>query len=146
MRFFITLLLISLLALAACQENAANSNTSKGVTASPPKAAELTTIQWLDSIRNFGEITEGQKLEVAFRFKNTGDKPLVIYTVQPSCGCTVVDKPEKPIAPGGAGIIKGVFNSEGKPGPQHKSILVNTNTKGNMIHNLQFSLIVNSKN
>jgi hypothetical protein len=91
-------------------------------------AKQLTSIQWIDSMRNFGKITEGQKLSVSFRFKNTGNKPLIIESVQPACGCTVADYPRQPIPPGGEGEITGEFNSEGREGQQHKEITVTTNT------------------
>jgi len=88
----------------------------------------VTTIQWIDSVRNFGSINEGQKLSVSFRFKNTGTKPLVIESVEPACGCTVADYPKQPIAPGEEGEITGAFDSEGRPGSQHKTMAVTANT------------------
>src|SRR6476661_887348 len=87
-------------------------------------ARQLTTVQWIDSLRDFGRIIEGQKLAISFRFKNTGDKPLVIESVQPACGCTVADYPKQPLKPGEEGEITGEFNSEGREGQQHKEITV----------------------
>ena len=84
--------------------------------------ANFTTMQWIDSARDYGKVAEGQKLEVLFRFKNTGSKPLVIESVHPGCGCTVADPPKEPIAPGAEGEIKGSFDSNGKSGQQHKTI------------------------
>jgi hypothetical protein len=89
---------------------------------------QLTTVHWIDSVRNYGKIIEGQKLAVSFRFKNTGDKPLVIESVHPACGCTVADYPKQPLKPGEEGEITGEFNSEGREGQQHKEITVTTNT------------------
>jgi hypothetical protein len=107
-------------------------------------AKQMTTIQWIDSVRNFGKINEGQKLSVSFRFKNTGDKPLVIQSVHPSCGCTVADYPREPIAPGEEGEITGEFNSEGRQGENHKEITVYTNTATHT-HNLVFDVNVVAK-
>ena len=90
---------------------------------------QLTTVQWIDSVRNFGKIIEGQKLAISFKFKNTGDKPLVIESVHPACGCTVADYPRQPLRPGEEGEITGEFNSEGREGQQHKEITVTTNTQ-----------------
>ncbi len=87
-----------------------------------------TSIQWTDSVQQFGKITEGEKVMVNFHFKNTGTKPLIIASVQASCGCTVPSKPEEPIAPGGEGVIKAEFNSEGRPGAANKTITVRCNT------------------
>ena len=107
--------------------------------------ASFTSIQWIDSVKNYGKITEGQKLEVAYRFKNTGTKPLIIESVHPSCGCTVADPPKEPVAPGAEGEIKGSFDSNGKSGQQHKTIFVMANTKGVQNHELSFTVDVQKK-
>lgn len=107
--------------------------------------ASFTTIQWLDSVKDYGKVVEGQKVEVLYRFKNTGNKPLVIEGVHPSCGCTVADPPKEPIAPGQQGEIKGVFDSNGKSGQQHKTIFVQANTKGIQNHELAFTVEVLKK-
>ena len=104
--------------------------------------ANLTTIQWIDSIKNLGRINEGQKLEIAFRFKNTGDKPLIIQSVRPGCGCTVADYPKQPIAPGGEGEITVSFDSHGRENLQRKEIAVTANTKGSPYHTLLFEVDV----
>ncbi len=89
---------------------------------------DTTTVQLIDSVYNFGNITEGEKVTYNFRFKNTGTKPLVIANTSASCGCTVPEKPEKPIMPGETGFIKVVFNSQGKLGHNDKNITVMANT------------------
>jgi hypothetical protein len=106
---------------------------------------DFTTIQWMDTARDFGKINEGEKLEVAFKYKNTGDKPLVIRMVRPSCGCTLAETPGKPLDPGATGEIKALFNSEGKSGIQHKTITVDANTKGKQLHVLSFQVEVAPK-
>ena len=104
--------------------------------------SSLTTIQWVDSIKNLGRINEGQKLEVSFRFKNTGTKPLIIQSVRPGCGCTVADYPKEPIAPGAEGEITGSFDSQGRENLQRKEIAVTANTKGSAYHTLVFEVDV----
>jgi hypothetical protein len=112
----------------------------------PADSASLTTIQWIDSIKNLSSVVEGQKVEVVFRFKNTGTKPLVIESAQPSCGCTVPSKPEEPIMPGAEGMIKAIFDSKGRAGTAHKTITVHANTKPSPSHQLEFNLQVIGKN
>lgn len=98
-----------------------------------PDTANLTTIQWLDGAdKDFGKINEGENLNVSFRFKNTGSKPLVISNVTASCGCTVPETPKKPYAPGETGVIKASFNSAGKPNLQSKQVNVFANTNPSM--------------
>src|SRR5207302_3236285 len=88
---------------------------------------DSTTVQVIDSVYNFGRVTEGEKVEYSFRFRNTGKKPLVITNTSASCGCTVPEKPEKPILPGETGFIKVVFNSKGKAGHNEKTVTVISN-------------------
>ncbi len=86
-----------------------------------------TTVQIIDSLYDFGKTSEGEIVQYSFRFKNTGDKPLVVSDVHASCGCTVPEKPEKPIMPGDIGFILVKFNTEHRPGEAHKSVTVSSN-------------------
>ena len=86
-----------------------------------------TTVQMIDSIHNFGTITDGEKVEFNYKFKNTGTNPLMIFNTSTSCGCTVSEKPEKPIMPGEEAFIKVVFNSSGKKGHNEKDVTVTSN-------------------
>lgn len=107
-------------------------------------SARYTSIQWLDSAnKDFGTIPEGRKVEVAFRFRNTGANPLVITQVRPSCGCTIADQPQEPIAPGAEGHISATFNSNGHPGINRKTLFVTANTKGSQNYSLHFTVVVN---
>lgn len=76
---------------------------------------------------DFGTITEGVQATHSFKVKNTGDQPVVISKVQASCGCTTPEWTKDPILPGKTGMIKAVYNSEGRPGSFNKSITVTSN-------------------
>ena len=88
---------------------------------------DSTTVQMIDSVYNFGTVTDGEKVEYSFRFRNTGKNPLIVTDTHTSCGCTVSEKPEQPVKPGETGFIKVVFNSSGKVGDVQKSITVTSN-------------------
>jgi hypothetical protein len=90
---------------------------------------DTTTVQVIDSVYHFGKVTDGEKVEYNFRFKNTGNKPLVVTNATASCGCTVPQKPEKPVPPGELGFIKVVFDSKGRLGTAHKTIHVTSNVR-----------------
>lgn len=94
-------------------------------------SANFTTVAWTDStFRDVGNVKKGQVVEIPFTIKNTGDKPLVIASVQPGCGCTLAEKPEEPILPGKEGKIVAKFNSEGQSeGSHNKNMVVHANTK-----------------
>ena len=89
-----------------------------------------TSIQWLDStFLDLGKVKKGKTVEVSFRFKNTGDKQLVITDVSAGCGCTIPEKPEQPFAPGEEGVIKAMFESKNQSaGPHQKPVYVTANT------------------
>ena len=89
---------------------------------------DTTSVQIIDSVYNFGKVTDGEKVEYNFKFKNTGKNPLIISSAHASCGCTVPEKPEAPIAPGEIGFLKVVFDSKGRVGDVHKDIFVAANT------------------
>ncbi len=93
-------------------------------------SANFTKIQWLDSIVSFGTINKGEKVVVKFRCKNIGNKPLILASVRPGCGCTVADYTKEPIAPGTEGLITASFDSNktGSAGEVDKTIIVTTNT------------------
>ncbi|WP_439882285.1 DUF1573 domain-containing protein [Pontibacter sp. MBLB2868] len=84
-------------------------------------------IKFEKDTHDFGTIAEGTQAAYEFRVKNTGNQPLIISTVQPSCGCTTPDWTKEPILPGKIGMIKAMYNSTGRPGPFHKSITVTSN-------------------
>ena len=131
--------------LVSCRQNDAKIN-GRSTMQLPKDSTQYTNIKWLDStIRDFGSIPEGQKLEVAYRFLNSGNKPLIIARVQPSCGCTVAEQPDEPIMPGKEGVIKASFNSEGRMGINHKKIYVIANTRGSQSNEVEFSVLVQKK-
>ena len=138
-RYFLFILSI---AFFACNNADQPANATTASSAAGSDTSSLTTIQWIDSIKNLGRITEGQKLQISFRFKNTGTKPLIIQSVRPGCGCTVADYPKEPIAPGGEGEITGSFDSQGRENLQRKEIAVTANTKGSAHHTLFFEVDV----
>lgn len=60
---------------------------------------------------DFGKIKQGVPVTYYFEIKNTSDKPIVVENASASCGCTVPEKPEKPINPGATGKVKVQFNA-----------------------------------
>lgn len=102
--------------------------------------SSYTNIEWLDSTtQNLGKIKEGSVVEISWKFKNTGDKPLIISDARGTCGCTIADKPNEPVAPGQEGLIKARFNSQGQGPEAHKTVTVDANTQGQTQHLLTFT-------
>ncbi|HEY1583952.1 MAG TPA: DUF1573 domain-containing protein [Chthoniobacterales bacterium] len=61
-----------------------------------------------------------------FKYKNTGDKPVHIVSVHPSCGCTTAALAKDVVAPNESGEITATFNIGGRSGVQKKTITVMT--------------------
>lgn len=79
---------------------------------------------------DFGEIKEADgPVAVDFNYQNTGSTPLVLHSVQASCGCTTPEWTRTPIQPGGSGTIKVTFNPENRPGTFSKTITVQSNAQ-----------------
>ncbi len=87
-----------------------------------------TTIKYESDRFDFGSTDEGEIIKHIFKFKNTGNEPLVISNAKGSCGCTVPTWPKEPVPPGGTGELKIEFNTKGKPGRQSKRVTVTSNT------------------
>lgn len=121
------LILLAAVVLMSCDNRRKDKIVDDSVVQTAEALKDSTTVQVIDSLFNFGKITDGQKVETSYRFKNTGDKPLVIIDAKADCGCTVPQRPEKPIMPGQTGFIKVVFDSKGKVGSTHKAITVISN-------------------
>jgi hypothetical protein len=123
MKFQSFILICCIIITTACNNSSGENNA-----AANSGTKNVTTIQWIDSARNYGSVVMGQKLAVAFRFRNSGNNPLIIESVRPGCGCTVADYPKEAIAPGQEAEITGVFDSHDREGYQHKEITVKANT------------------
>ncbi|MCA0232993.1 MAG: DUF1573 domain-containing protein [Bacteroidetes bacterium] len=117
---FIVLTLWGLWSCGSTQDQSASSSLDD----------KLPKIEFADDIKNvdFGTIAEGQQVERKFKFKNTGDFPLIINNVSASCGCTIPEWPRDPIGPDEEGTILVRFNSKGKQGPQFKTVTIFANT------------------
>jgi len=138
----IAIVVLAAILIVSCQSN--DKKAATAATGAARDSTQFTTVEWLDSTRDFGKMQEGPHLEVSFRFRNTGSKPLVIERVQPSCGCTVAEQPKEPIPPGSEGVIKATFNSQGHVGINHKTLNVYANMK-DAPHPLQFIVEVEKK-
>lgn len=81
---------------------------------------------WLSTAFDFGEIPQNKPVSHTFRFTNNGDEPLVISSVQASCGCTVAAYSKDPVLPGGEGYVTATYNAA-KLGAFNKTLTVNAN-------------------
>ncbi|MEK6615948.1 MAG: DUF1573 domain-containing protein [Bacteroidota bacterium] len=88
---------------------------------------DLPDMKFAEEIFDFGTITQGEKVTHDFKFKNTGEKNLIIANAYADCGCTVAEVPKKPILSGEANSIRVTFDSNKKSGMVTKEVTVVTN-------------------
>lgn len=103
------------------------SGTDTTVAATGKTARPVLTLQ--TDTHDFGRLYSGELVTYAFKFKNTGESPLLISNVTSSCGCTVTAFPKQPIKPGEESTIDVKFDTTGKHGIQKKMITVFANTE-----------------
>jgi hypothetical protein len=145
-KLLFVLTVVALASLVACKttdKKPENALSAEEKTKMGNDSANFTTIEWLDSTNaDLGNVKEGAIVEVSYRFKNSGNKILVIEDVSAGCGCTVPEKPEKPFAPGEEGVIRAKFDSKGRAGPNNKYVTVTANTSPSKQQVLQFKVEV----
>lgn len=90
----------------------------------------------------FENIIEGTELKIVFHFTNTGNAPLKINSVSPTCGCTVATYPKEEIQPGQRDSINVVFDSKNRVGYNAKGVNLTTNAG---VVNLIFEAVVVAK-
>ena len=78
---------------------------------------------------DFGTIIEGVQVVCYFDFVNSGDGPLIIQSVEATCGCTTPDWSREPLHPGEKEHLKIVFDSSGRSGKQRKIITILSNAE-----------------
>ena len=142
------IIVVAAFSLVACSTNDKKITTSSGDSTGVKNnsaaisaindTANFTSLQWIDSTtKDLGKLKKDQTIEITWRFRNNGDKNLVIENVTAGCGCTIPEKPEQPFAPGQEGVIKASFNGSGS-GMISKSVTVTANTNPTL-HNLTFT-------
>ena len=90
--------------------------------------SKKTSIKWKNAEINLGEIIQNKPVNIDFEFTNTGETPVLITSVQASCGCTSSNYSKTPILPGESTKITATFNAAAK-GAFKKTVTVITNAE-----------------
>ncbi|MEY4108551.1 MAG: hypothetical protein RL181_2893 [Bacteroidota bacterium] len=88
----------------------------------------LAVLEFAEFSYEFGNVESGKVIDHSFPFTNTGTVPLLIGNASSSCGCTVPEWPQAPIPPGGKGVVRVRFDTQGKTGEQRKPVFITANT------------------
>jgi len=130
----IILILLCCVGYVGCQPEKKQDLSGSSHKYSLPKAqendAKIVNVKFMDSVSfGFGKIKLGDTIVHAFRFRNIGQKPLIITDASASCGCTVASYNKLPIPPGMVDSVVAVFISKkGTLGFQNKRITVKYST------------------
>lgn len=89
--------------------------------------AGMAQLRFDESRYAFGRVDEGAIVEHRFAFRNTGASPLTITNASSSCGCTIPRWPREPVGAGDTASIYVRFDTEGKAGPQTKTVTLTAN-------------------
>ena len=118
--------------LTACGGNNGEEKLSTDLVTSPKTAGKSDEKQAIITFdkkeHDFGTLLQGEVVTYSFHFTNTGNAPLLISSVNSSCGCTVGSYPHEPIAPGKSGSIKATYDSKTHYGQQNRTLTVMSNT------------------
>lgn len=134
-KFIVLAFIASIFFIASCGNGSdglnsdiiSNSNSADGGNT----GQKQPVISFENTEHDFGRIVDGVKVSYTFKFKNTGDGDLIIHQVKSSCGCTATKFSKEVIPPGGKGKIQLTFDSSNRPGMNHKTARVVTNTQPN---------------
>ncbi|ALJ04559.1 hypothetical protein APS56_05140 [Pseudalgibacter alginicilyticus] len=123
---------LCLVAFTSCKENASKKINETNVAAAAERDAnssKFPVIEFDKVEHDFGEIEAKTAVKTVFKYKNTGEAPLVITDIKSSCGCTVPqDWSREPLAVGESGEFTVEFNGSGA-NKVSKTITVTANTE-----------------
>ena len=138
-RSFLSLLALAVIGVACARSNAraAAEAAESAADAAPAIVAEPIPAEAMDDgerfgdvvfdkvVHNFGDIltTDGPQT-CTFTVTNEGEKPIAIYEVVSSCGCTNVTWTRNPIRQGQSGTITATFDNKDGAFPFDKTLTV----------------------
>ena len=124
--------LVVILGLFSCEskDNKINTNLVNNPVSADGinKGVSTPEIKFEKTEHDFGKILQGEQVSYTFKFKNVGNAPLIITSIEKTCGCTSPEYSSQPIKPGESGKITITYDSKGHKGFQNKRLIVKANT------------------
>ena len=128
MRHILPLLASLGIIASGCGSRSSDTGETRLPTTTINNASGTPTIVFEKNHHNFGNVNDGEQLEYAFKFTNTGDGDLLITDARATCGCTVPRWPTYPIKAGNSDVIPVQFNTSGRKDAQTKTVTITANT------------------
>lgn len=127
------LLLSIALTLCGCSGNGRSSLSDRSAAAPEtvsdtlPAAAEKTDrLQIEPQTLDIGTLPVGESRKNRVEVRNTSEKPMVIYRITSSCGCTKASWSKRPVAPDGRTTIEVTYTAD-EAGVVEKKMMLWTN-------------------
>lgn len=137
MKLNILFVIISIFILSACEfiqskevvVKSKNSNISSTLISDSTRGNII-------SVRDIGKLKHGEVVAIEFAIKNGFDKPLIVNSVESSCGCVSVEYKPTPLKKGDDMVFNLKYNSLNRFGTQFANVTINTN-HGEYIYRLE---------
>ena len=121
--------------MACTQQNIKDENgqykpeiVNNPASASSSSDQKLPKFDFDETAFDFGTIHSGDTVSHVFKFKNSGNAPLLITEATGSCGCTVPNYQKDPVNAGQMGSITVTYHSAGMAGQISKTVTILANT------------------
>lgn len=101
-----------------------------------------TTVSVPDSVRHYYPVITGEILNLSYEIINTGEEPLIIREIQPSCGCIVPKLTSRMVVPGKSKRLLFKYESAKNIGLVEHTIRLHCNAKPTGIIKLKFDVNV----
>ncbi len=97
-------------------------------------------LQWDSRVLEFHPSPDQTNVVAAFPFKNAGQNPIRVLSVNTSCGCTTATPEKETYLPGETGQITATFTIGHRTGFQQKQITVTTDAPTNAVTQLTLNV------
>lgn len=86
---------------------------------------EKVGVTFAELAYDFGTVhADAGTVDHTFTFTNAGNGNVAIASASASCGCTKPEYTKRPVAPGGEGSVKVIFNTSGQRGEINKEVKI----------------------
>lgn len=128
-RFLIPIFLLLFISSCGTKDNNISTDlVNNPASASSNKNIKEPKITFEVTEHDFGKMIQGEQVSYTYKFKNTGNAPLIISAVEKTCGCTDTKFPRSPLKSGEEGYVSITYDSKGHKGFQNKRVIVKANT------------------
>lgn len=110
---------------------------------SEKELAEAPILSLQANVVNFGVVRAGVVLSREIKMTNTGKKDLIIRHAQGNCSCVSITPGARVLKPGQETTMKITLDTQGRTGPQNKSVTIYSTDPQNPVQRITLSTAVN---